>query len=182
MASKAGMGSLKESKRKELESHLGRLYGYAYSLCNDRDDAKDLVQDCAAKALAAHNPPCDPSAYRAWLFTILRNTFLDRRRSHEVRADYESQQPKMQDSGEYWIADERLINVITVRMELSRLPDPHREIIGLVDIAGLSYAETAQALGIPTGTVMSRISRARAALIEAIFEGNVRMLQPKRRR
>lgn len=172
---------MKKSSERELESHLGRLFGYAFSLCNNRDDAKDLVQDCAAKALAARNAPSDPSAYRAWLFKILRNTFLDQYRRREVRADYQSQQSNFYDPGEYWIADERLINVITVRMELSRLPDTHREIIGLIDIAGLSYAETAEALGIPAGTVMSRISRARAALMEAIFEGNVRMLQPARK-
>ena len=173
---------MKKSRQRELESNLGRLYGYAFSLCNNGDDAKDLVQDCAAKALAARNSPSDPSAYRAWLFKILRNTFLDQHRRREVRADYQNQQSNILGSGEYWIADERLINVITVRMELSRLPDPHREIIGLVDIAGLSYAETAETLGIPAGTVMSRISRARAALMEAIFEGNVRMLQPTMRR
>ena len=172
---------MKKSKRRELENNLGRLYGYAFSLCKNGDDAKDLVQDCAAKAIAARNSPSDPSAYRAWLFKVLRNTFLDQHRSREVRANYQSQQTNTPDPGEYWIADERFINVITVQMELSRLPDPHREIIGLIDIAGLSYAETAETLDIPIGTVMSRISRARAALMEAIFEGNVRMLQPSRR-
>lgn len=170
---------MKKGRQGELESHLGRLYGYAFSLCGDPDEAKDLVQECAAKALAARNPPADGSAYRAWLFTILRNTFLDQRRSRAVRADYQAQAPKSPDAGEYWVADERLINVITVKAELARLPDSHREIIGLVDIAGLSYAEAAAALGIPAGTVMSRVSRARAALIEAVAAGNVRAL-PKR--
>ena len=174
--------SSKKTRHADLESHLTRLYGYAFSLCNHRDDAMDLVQDCAAKALAARNPPVDPPAYRAWLFKILRNTFFDQRRSREVRADYVSQQSKLENSGEYWIADERLINVITVKAELSRLPETHREIIGLIDIAGLSYAEAAETLGVPTGTVMSRISRARATLIDGIFEGKVRMLRPKRGR
>lgn len=171
-----------QSRQADLESYLGRLYGYAFSLCNNREDAKDLVQDCAVKALSARNVPAIPTAYRAWLFKILRNCFLDRQRSRDVRAAYKSLQAPLESGGEYWAADERIINVITVKLELSRLPAPHREIIGLVDVAGLSYAEAAETLGIPRGTVMSRISRARAALIEAIFEGSVRVLHQKRKR
>lgn len=171
--------SSRRAQHRELLNLLPRLYGYAFSLCGSRDDAMDLVQDCAAKALTARNPPADPSAYRAWLFKILRNTFLDLRRSLEVRQDYVSQQAKLDHLGEYWIADERLINVITVKAELSRLSETHREIIGLIDIAGLSYAEAAETLGVPTGTVMSRISRARAALIDGVIEGKVRLLRPK---
>lgn len=167
---------MQDQKHEELEGTLGRLYGYAFSLCGDRDRAKDLVQDCAAKALAARSVPGVRSAYRAWLFKILRNTFIDRNRSLGVRANWLRTEPLATDPGEYWLTDERLINVITFKMELSRLPHGHREIIGLIDIAGLSYAEASQALDVPVGTVMSRISRARAALIRAIGAGNVRVL------
>ena len=63
----------------------------------------------------------------------------------------------------------------------ARLEPLHREIIGLIDISGLSYAEAANTLEIPVGTVMSRISRARAALLSAISEGNIRPLRTSRK-
>jgi RNA polymerase sigma-70 factor (ECF subfamily) len=172
---------LSPSRHGFLESYLHRLYGYAFSLCGNQDDAKDLVQETAVKALGARSIPSDVSAYRAWLFRILRNTFLDncrRRQSRENFRQLESQEPDLR---EYWDFDDRLINAITVKSELARLSTSHREIIGLIDISGLSYAEAADALGVPVGTVMSRISRARAALLSAISEGNIRPLRTTRR-
>ena len=68
---------------------------------------------------------------------------------------------------------------MTVRLALTKLPSMHYRIISLVDVAGLSYAETAEELGIPLGTVMSRISRARQALIALIGAGNVRPMKKK---
>ncbi|MEM7224782.1 MAG: RNA polymerase sigma factor [Pseudomonadota bacterium] len=165
-----------------LTRHLGRLYGYAISLCQDPEEAKGLVQECALKALAARNPPDDPAAHRAWLFKILRNGFLDRLRRKAVRESAAELIAAEQVPGEYWAADERLISVLTVKLELARLPQSHREIIGLIDIAGLSYGEAAEALEVPAGTVMSRISRARAALMAAIAEGPVRVLPLKERK
>lgn len=164
-----------------LECYLYRLYGYAYSLCGNSEEAKDLVQDCALKALIARNTPSEPSAYRAWLFKILKNSFLDGRRRRERREHFERLEAQQVDLMEYFDLDDRLINVITVRSEFSRLEPLHREIIGLIDISGLSYAEAADTLAIPVGTVMSRLSRARAALLNAISEGNVRPLRANRK-
>jgi RNA polymerase sigma-70 factor (ECF subfamily) len=163
--------ALHASIHNQLERYLHRLYGYAFSLCGNPDEAKDLVQECSVKALA----------YRAWLFKILRNSFLDDLRRRQRRADFERLETHEADLMEYWDLDDRLINVITVRSELSRLEPLHREIIGLIDISGLSYAEAANTLEIPVGTVMSRISRARAALLSAISEGNIRPLRTSRK-
>ena len=66
---------------------------------------------------------------------------------------------------EYWEGEERLINILNVKQAMARLRTADREIIGLVDMSGLSYAEAAQVLDVPAGTVMSRISRARARLL-----------------
>ena len=148
----------------------------------DPDRAKDLVQDCAAKALAARSVRGARSAYRARLFKILRNTLIYRNRSLAVRTNWLRAEPQATNAGEYWLTDERLINMITVKTELTRLHHDHREIIGLIDVAGLSYAEAPQALDLPVGTIMSRISRARGALIQAIGGGNVRVLPTRRRR
>ncbi|MDX1402792.1 MAG: sigma-70 family RNA polymerase sigma factor, partial [Kiloniellales bacterium] len=163
-----------------METYLNRLYGFAFSLCGDQEDAKDLVQECVVKALSARSVPTRESAYRAWLFKILRNCFLDECRRRKHRQGHAHLEARETGPMEYWDCDDRLITMITVKSELSRLDKAHREIIGLIDISGLSYTEAAETLGVPLGTVMSRISRARAALLKAISESNIRPLQTRR--
>lgn len=161
--------------KRRIENYLQRLYGYAYSLAGDRHRAEDLVQECAVRALAARKAPTDQRAYRAWLFRILRNLFLDQVRQATratARQDADVYDPEM----EFWGGDERFISVLAVKFEMAKLPRRHREIIALIDIVGLSYSEAGQLLGIPVGTVMSRISRARRLLLEAIEASNIREL------
>ena len=80
------------------------------------------------------------------------------------------------------VGDERFITVLTVKLEMAKLPRNQREIIALIDIVGLSYAETAYLLDVPVGTVMSRISRARRILLEAIGTSNVHELPFKKKK
>jgi RNA polymerase sigma-70 factor (ECF subfamily) len=75
---------------------------------------------------------------------------------------------------EFWDGDERFISGLDVRLQMARLAAHHREILALIDLAGLSYAETAEILDVPVGTVMSRVSRARRALLAAIDQTNMR--------
>ncbi|MFP6732404.1 MAG: RNA polymerase sigma factor, partial [Rhodospirillales bacterium] len=131
--------------------------------------------------LAARNIPGDEPAYRAWLFRILKNLFLDgiRREKTAVSVKEETNfHPEM----EFWRGDERFITVLTVKLEMAKLPRNQREIIALIDIVGLSYAETAYLLDVPVGTVMSRISRARRMLLEAIGTSNVHELPVKKKK
>lgn len=168
-----------------LEAYLGRLYGYAFSLARDREEARAVVQEAAIKALAAGAVPVDEPAYRAWLFRIVRNAFIDRLRRQRRSERFEPLLDGTADlaaPAEYIAGDERLITIVTVRMGFACLAPAQREVIGLVDIAGLSYNEAAEALGIPRGTVMSRLSRARKALIEAIEADNVRPLRRRKTR
>ena len=160
--------------QRRIEPYLDRLYGYALSLTGDPQDAMDLVQDCAARAIAARRIPNDESAYRAWLFRILRNLFLDsiRRQRHAPRAMSDLDDGVSNNAT--WHCERTLISTLTVRMGMQKLSAEHRDIISLVDIAGLSYAESAALLGIPEGTVMSRLSRARRVLLEQISAENVR--------
>ncbi len=158
-----------------IEAYLKRLYGYAYSLCGDPHQAEDLVHDGALKALAARRVPVDEPAFRAWLFRIVRNVFLDRVRHEKVAADALGKEYS-DPATEFWQGDDRFFSALTVKLEMEKLPRPQREILALIDIAGLSYAETAHCLDIPVGTVMSRISRARAALLEAMSTSNVQVL------
>lgn len=170
-------------QQKRIEDYIPRLYGYAVSLSGHDHDAHDLVQETALKALKAPRVPDDEPAYRAWLFIILRNAWLDmvRRRGRRpevsgTEADYE------QIGGQTWAHDESLISTLTVKFSLSRLSADHREVLGLVDVSGFSYVEAAAILGIPEGTVMSRVARARNALLRQLDSGNVVRFPSKGRR
>jgi RNA polymerase sigma-70 factor (ECF subfamily) len=169
------------TERTRLEVYLRRLYGYAFNLAGNRHQAEDLVQDCAVRALAAKNTPSDERAYKAWLFRILRNVFLDQLRHNKTVASATDDE-KFASETEYWQGDERFITNLTVKLEMAKLRRQQREIIALIDLVGLSYAETAQLLGVPVGTVMSRISRARRKLLDAIGSSNVRELPVERKR
>lgn len=158
------------SCRQRLEGYLDRLYGYAVALAGDREQARDLVQECALRALAARRVPPEEGAFRAWLFRILRNLFLDSRRRQEVRERAPSLPLEDETPLQPLRGDHHLINSLTVRRGLQELTLPHREILNLIDVAGFSYAEAAELLGIPRGTVMSRLARARAALLTAISD------------
>ena len=163
-----------------MEGYLKRLSGYAFCLTNDRDQARDLVQECAVRALSAKRVPRDDDAYRAWIFTILRNLFIDRLRRRRETSALPDDQPA--DSWQVWHYDEHLITGLTVKLGLEQLTPAHREILGLVDIAGFTYHEAAQILDIPAGTVMSRVSRARQALLDILADSNVRAFPAQRRR
>jgi len=155
---------------------MQRLYGYAFSLTGDADRAKDLAQDCAVKALAAVKVPVDEPAYRSWLFRIMRNSFIDTlRRDRRAAYIFENDAPE---SGavEYSGGDERLVDRLNVKLAFRKLEIRQREILALVDVAGLSYLEAAKVLGVPVGTVMSRVSRARGKLLALVEESNVRSL------
>lgn len=161
-----------------LRRNWDRLFFYALRLSGSRDAAADLLQSCAMKALDA-SPPEEDDRLRPWLFTILRNLWIDehRRGQASVLAAAEAEAPE----GGYWRHHDSLIAEITVRQALERLDPSHRDILELIDLAGFRYGEAAEILGIPQGTVMSRISRARAALLEAIEGGNLRVLPLRRR-
>lgn len=169
---------MSERVERALRDCMARLYGYALSLTGNRDAAQDLVQDCVIRAYSAAAAPADAPALRAWLFRILRNVWIDQyRRAHHDPLAAVTGEPEP----ENWHCDDALIDAITVRQGLARLAPAHREVIALVDLAGFAYAEAAQILDVPVGTVMSRLSRARAALLMAIAGSNVRPLHVRRR-
>lgn len=157
-----------------LRRDWSRLFGYAMRLSGNRDAAGDLVQTSALKALSSASPPRETAAAQAWLFRIVRNTWIDEHRRALVR------QPPEPIDGTLWGYDDGLIAEITVRQGMARLAADHRAIIELIDLQGMRYADAAAALGVPVGTVMSRLSRARLALLEAIQDGNVRAIESGR--
>ena len=149
---------------------LPRLVAFARAILADADAARDLVQEAAARALAARRVPEDEPAYRAWMFRIVRNAAIDEfRRSRQPAPGEELEVPV-----DLWRFDDACIAKITVEQGLAELPASYREIIALIDIAGFRYSEAAEILNVPVGTIMSRISRARGALLAAIDASSVR--------
>jgi RNA polymerase sigma-70 factor (ECF subfamily) len=143
------------------------LYRYARALCHDPSAAEELVQETYKRALAAKRKPGGDSVeIRRWLFTITRHVWQNdlRQRQHDIRkqTEYESAAKVPVETPEGILARKLLLSEI--RHALDCLPEDFREVIVLREIESLSYAEIAAILQCPSGTVMSRLSRARALL------------------
>ena len=150
--------------RDEVVGMIPALRAFAWSLSHNSSDADDLVQDTLIKAWT-HRDKYEPgSNLRAWLFTILRNTYYTQvtRRRREVRdetGEYAStlKSPPTQD----WS-----VAMHALQAALLELPSEHREALILVGAAGLSYEEAAEICGCALGTIKSRVNRARAKLLK----------------
>jgi RNA polymerase sigma-70 factor (ECF subfamily) len=183
--------------RAEIERLMDRLYGTALSLTRNPADAEDLVSEAVIKAWANLGDLADRQAFPKWLFRILTNTFVsDRRRArHEtsetiIGADGEetfSLFEKLHQPFLLWWSnpEQELINkLLRVDLEhaLDQLAAEYRTVVVLVEINGHSYAEVAELLGIPIGTVRSRLSRARSTLQRALWkQAQAAGLQPDAR-
>lgn len=169
------------SRHKRFEALKGRLYAYALNLTGDREWAADLVHDCAVRAFSAFSLPAEPRAHRAWLFRTLRNLHLDQLRRRRL-APVPLEDPEPEPAQPWPASEEAVIRRLSLERALADLSLAHREIILLVDLIGLSYAEAAEILDIPPGTVMSRLSRARAQAIRLMVDPKVVALERSRRR
>lgn len=174
-----GMQISRRTLEMALEQSWSRLFGYALSLTGDADQARDVIQQSAVNALASRNAPVDPKAVRAWLFKIVRHVWIDQYRRKRTRTD-DGLDSELEPGA--WDYDNRVIAEITVRQGLGRIHPDYREIIELIDIWGFQYADVSTVLNIPIGTVMSRLSRARLSLLDAINGDNVRPIQATRGR
>ena len=159
-----------------LTALLPRLVAFARTMVGDRELARDLVQEAAARALAARRVP-DAAAGLPGLDVPDRAQCRARRAALHAGRRSNSLQPP--DTVDLWRFDNARIAKITVDQGLATLAPEHRDIIALIDIAGFSYAEAAEVIAMPVGTVMSRISRARMALLAAIEASSVRPLSPE---
>ena len=141
-----------------------RLYRLAYAWCHDAYLADDLTQEALAKSLKSAHQLKDETVLEAWLMSVLHNCLKDHFRRLHPHADIEEMMelPASDPTPEQHQAETELIG--RVRRAVASLPLGQRQVVTLVDLEELSYNETAQALNIPIGTVMSRLSRARLAL------------------
>lgn len=146
------------------------VYRFAISLTRNPADAEDLVQDTYLKAFRAAAQFRPGTNMRAWMFTILHNTFLNARRDggrSPVEADSEAVEQAADLNGGAETPEDVLVREAKdadVRAALDRLPDVYREAVWLRDVEQFSYDEIARIVGVPIGTVMSRISRGRRLL------------------
>jgi RNA polymerase sigma-70 factor, ECF subfamily len=143
-----------------------QLYNFARWLAQDASEAEDLVQETYAKALRGFSSFQAGTNFRAWMFRILRNSFLTSRTGLKAKVALEDDAVEAISSTEP--TPEAVLvaqsNREMVRNALTELSVPYREILLLCDVEEMSYEEIAQVLGIPAGTVMSRLHRARKAL------------------
>ena len=169
----------------EVDDLLSELFGTAVRLCRDRTNAEDLVAEAVSKAWEALPSLEDRSAFRAWIYRILNNTFISSCRSADARAVHEpmdTTEPepfslfeRLHQPFLLWWGDPEMdfLNRL-LRDDLERaidsLPDAYRPVVVMVDIQGLAYREAAEILEIPVGTVRSRLSRGRSLLQRALWE------------
>ena len=152
--------------------HVDRLFRAAWALCGSREDAEDLVQETYARVLAK------PRFLRSeddlgYLLRTLRNTFLNQKRTQSRRLRTAPLPDELDVVADPHAVDPAAaVETGEVYATVAALPSDYRDVLVAVDVTGLSYKETARALRIPEGTVMSRLYRARQQVVRQIEGGS----------
>jgi RNA polymerase sigma-70 factor (ECF subfamily) len=172
---------------REAVSALPELYGTALRLAKNAADAEDLVAEAIAKAWTGLASLHDRSCFRGWLFRILSNTFISDCRARAARPLLESLEAREAEDEQFslferlhqpfllwWGSAEQEFLDRLLREDLEKavdtLPEAYRLVVVMADLQGLSYQEVAEALGVPIGTVRSRLARGRSLLQKALWE------------
>lgn len=153
-----------------VEPLIPAMRRYARALLRDREAADDLVQDCLERAITRWPLRRPDASTRAWMLTMMHNLAINRIRSFRRRGDpvpLEAVDPS-------WLAQapdqEATMRGRDLLAALDRLPGDQRQVVLLVSLEGVSYAEAAAVIGAPIGTVMSRLSRGRERLRQLLAE------------
>jgi RNA polymerase sigma-70 factor (ECF subfamily) len=152
-----------------LTQCLPRLRRFAHALSRDSADADDLTQMTVERALVARRQWQPGTRLDSWLYRIMRNLWIDTARSRARKAKLEAPTELAEGIG----ADPRpgleaMLDLQRVMAAMARLPDEQREVVALILIEGFGYREVAEMLGLPIGTVSSRLVRGRTALLEMV--------------
>ena len=148
-----------------------QLYNFARWLTQDTTEAEDLVQETYAKALRGFSSFQAGTNFRAWIYRILRNSFLSSRTGLKATVVFDEEDQEVAPPANAATPESLLIeqaNRELVRQGLEELPVHYREMLLLCEVEEMSYQEIAETLAIPVGTVMSRLFRARKALREIL--------------
>jgi RNA polymerase sigma-70 factor, ECF subfamily len=153
---------------------LDPLYNFARWLSGDADEARDLVQETFAKALKGFSGFQEGTNFRAWMFRILRNTFLTSKSGLEQRNTLQVEDGGMEEAAVDHETPElkllRRADTELVQKAIAQLSPAFKEVLLLADIEEMKYQEVADALSIPMGTVMSRLARARKQVRDYILQ------------
>ncbi|MDR9435901.1 MAG: sigma-70 family RNA polymerase sigma factor [Thiohalophilus sp.] len=154
--------------KERLEELRPQLYRLAYSWTNNPALADDLTQETLAKALKNVAQLKKPEALKSWSFGILRNCWRDHYRSSRDMDDVDNEVLADNQTPEKHHEQQNIVD--KVRGAVAKLPEGQRHVLTLIDLEGCSYAEVAEILEIPIGTVMSRLCRARKSLAGKLLE------------
>ncbi len=152
--------------QQDLAAVVPNLRAFARSLCGNPDQADDLVQETLIKAWKNQASFAEGSNLKAWLFTILRNTFLSERRKR--KREVEDQDGVMAAQLSVHGAQSGHMDMIDFRKAFATLPEEQREALVLIGAEGFSYEEAALMCGCAVGTIKSRVNRARVKLCEIL--------------
>jgi RNA polymerase sigma-70 factor (ECF subfamily) len=147
--------------------HFARLFNFACWLTQDRPAAEELVQETYMKALKGFRSFQQGTNFRAWMYRILRNTFLTTQTGLKAQLSFDSEEDAVPEPATAENPESLLLaqaHQEQIQSALEELPVNYREIILLCDLEEMRYQEISEMLGIPIGTVMSRLSRARKAM------------------
>ncbi|MBJ7445124.1 MAG: sigma-70 family RNA polymerase sigma factor [Sphingobium sp.] len=155
----------------DLLAILPRLRRFAASLSRDRADGDDLCQAALERALKARDQWQPGTRLDSWIYRIMRNLWIDEARARQRAAKTFAPAEAGEHVGHAGDRDiEAHVHLSDIDRAMQALPDEHREAIALVLVEGLSYKEAAAVLGVPMGTLTSRLVRGRGALIELMGE------------
>ncbi|MXW00083.1 MAG: sigma-70 family RNA polymerase sigma factor [Holophagales bacterium] len=184
----------------EVLPFMDSLYSTAYRMSRNRQDAEDLLQETYLRAYKYYDKFQEGTNFKAWLFKILKNTFINRYRKRqrqplknsfdEIEGSFESKLLESPLTARGATPEEELmVDALDqdVQKALEALPEDYRTAVELADLQGLSYREIADQLGIPLGTVMSRLYRGRRKLEAVLLQyarehGYIRSRAPRKMR
>jgi RNA polymerase sigma-70 factor (ECF subfamily) len=156
--------------RTQLAGEIPYLRRFARALCGDAAVADDLVQDCIERALVKGHLYDPARPLRAWLYAVLRNIFISGLRREGSSTIVKTIDDLVQGEDAVPPAQEDRLSMAQIGKALEMLPAQHREVIVLVGLEEMSYRDVAEITGVPVGTVMSRLSRARSSLKQILTE------------
>lgn len=155
------------------------LKAYALALTRNRDVADDLLQEVLLKLYEGKSLPSDGVTAKRYSFRMMRNLHIDNLRKTKVRMEYSVEQERLYSTSV--VGDFDAVDQLIVRDAFSQLAQGHREILFLVDVMGFKYSEAAAVMEVPVGTIMSRVSRARAEMMKKLEESPLRSLNQGRK-
>ncbi|HET7709662.1 MAG TPA: RNA polymerase sigma factor [Sphingomicrobium sp.] len=160
-----------EAFERDLAALLPRLRRFAYGLSRAPGDADDLTQMTVERALRSRDQWQPGTRLDSWLYRVMRNLWIDTLRARGRAEQREGTAEEAESVGHDPVPGiEAAIDLRRVMLAMDRLPDEQREVVALIMIEGFGYREAADMLGLPTGTVSSRLVRGRTALLALLGE------------